>query len=50
MTFHNPLEALLRAKAENPKRKLWNFVDYHYSPAGHRVNAEEMLVLLKKLL
>jgi lysophospholipase L1-like esterase len=50
MTFHNPLEALLRAKAENPKRKLWNFFDYHYSPAGHQVNADEMLVLIKKLL
>ena len=50
MTFQNPLEALRRAKAEKPKRKLWNFVDYHYSPAGHLVNAEEMHTLLKGLL
>ena len=48
MTFQNPLEALLRAKAEKPKRKLWNFVDYHYSPAGHQVNAEEMLHAAEK--
>lgn len=50
MTFRNPHEALLRAKAEQPKRKLWNFVDYHYSPAGHQVNANELEVLLKELL
>ena len=50
MTFQNPLEALRRAKAENPKRKLWNFVDYHFSPAGHQVIAGELYTLLKKLL
>jgi lysophospholipase L1-like esterase len=49
ISFHNPYDALLRAKAENPKRKLWNYVDYHFSPAGHRLIADELHAFLGKL-
>jgi hypothetical protein len=48
--FQNPRAALLRAKAENPRRKLWHYVDYHYSPAGHRVIAGELHALLRPLM
>ena len=47
--FQNPYEALLSAKKENPTRKLWHFVDYHYSPAGHRVIAGELHKLVASL-
>ena len=49
MAFENPYAAILRAKAENPKRKLWNYVDYHFSPAGHRVMADEMSAFVSEL-
>ena len=48
--YRDSYDALLRAKAENPKRKLWGFYDYHYSQAGHRVIADELSVLLDPLL
>src|SRR5262249_10264571 len=49
IAFHNPYPALLRAKTENPKRKLWNYVDYHSSPAGHRLLADELTAFLETL-
>jgi hypothetical protein len=49
MAFRNPYDALIRAKAENPKRKLWNYVDYHFSPAGHRLIAGELGAFLKEI-
>jgi hypothetical protein len=49
MAFADPYDALLRAKAENPKRKLWHYVDYHFSPAGHRVIGEELSAFVDRL-
>jgi lysophospholipase L1-like esterase len=48
--FRDSYDGLLRAKREAPKRKLWGFYDYHFSPAGHRVIAEELSALLDPLL
>jgi lysophospholipase L1-like esterase len=48
--YRDSYDALLRAKAENPKRKLWGLFDYHFSPAGHRVIADELSELLDPLL
>ena len=48
--YRDSYDALLSAKAENPRRKLWLFYDYHYSPAGHRVIADELSALLDPLL
>ena len=48
--YWNPYEALMRAKQKNPKRKLWNFYDYHFSRYGHQVVAEDLLAFLKPML
>jgi hypothetical protein len=34
------------AKARDPKRKLWQFYDYHFSAAGHVLAAEELVDLI----
>jgi len=47
--FRDPYDALARAKAESPKRKLWHYADYHFSPAGHRVVADELGGFVKRL-
>jgi hypothetical protein len=46
----NSYDGLLRAKRRDPKTKLWNFYDYHFSPAGHVVIAEEMFRFLGPIL
>ena len=48
--FRDSYDGLLRAKLEAPKRKLWGFYDYHFSPAGHRVITDELSALLDPLL
>jgi len=48
--FRDSYDGLLRAKVEAPKRKLWGFYDYHFSPAGHLVTADELSALLDPLL
>jgi hypothetical protein len=48
--YRDSYDALLHAKTENPRRKLWGLYDYHYSPAGHRVIADELSALLDPLL
>jgi lysophospholipase L1-like esterase len=48
--YRDSYDALLRAKAESPKRKLWGFYDYHFTQAGHRVIADELSVLLDPVL
>ena len=40
--------AMLEEKVKNPERKLWNFYDYHFSPAGHQVVAHEVVDFLKE--
>ena len=46
ITHWNPTEALRKEKTLNPRRKLWGYYDYHYSPAGHRVVAGEVVRFL----
>jgi hypothetical protein len=48
--YRDTYDAFLRAKTENPKRKLWGFYDYHFTPAGHLVVADELSLLLDPLL
>jgi hypothetical protein len=48
--YRDTYDAFLRAKTESPKRKLWGFYDYHFTPAGHRVAADELSLLLEPLL
>jgi hypothetical protein len=50
IAFRNPYDAFLKAKAENPKRQLWLFWDYHYSPAGHQVAADDLYELVRPML
>jgi lysophospholipase L1-like esterase len=50
IAYQNPHAALLRAKAEQPKRKLWHYLDYHYSVEGHRVVADELHSLVKRII
>ena len=47
--FEARFSAFLAAKREAPKRKLWNFYDYHFSPRGHEVLAGELVSLLSEL-
>lgn len=42
--------AVLEAKRREPRRKLWNFYDYHFSPAGHELVARELYALLQPML
>ncbi len=48
--FSNSYYALKKSKESDPKCKLWYFYDYHFSPAGHQVVAQEMLTFLKSLI
>ena len=41
--------AFLAAKREVPTRKLWNFFDYHFSPAGHEVTGGELAKLVLEM-
>jgi hypothetical protein len=50
IVFRNPYKAFLKAKEENSKRRLWNFWDYHYSPAGHLVAADDLFELVRPML
>lgn len=45
--FWNPYDAIRAEKARNPKGKLWNYFDPHFSPAGHRLIAEEVMRFLQ---
>jgi hypothetical protein len=48
--FKNPYETFAQAEREQPKRKLWHFVDYHYSPAGHVIMADAMTSLIREMI
>ena len=48
--FDDPYETLATAKTRTPAEKLWNFYDYHFSPAGHAVMATELLRFLRQRL
>lgn len=50
IAFRNSYDALVRAKAQNPTRQLWLFWDYHYSPAGHEVVADDLFELVRPML
>lgn len=41
-------DALRAAKTRQPRVKLWNFYDYHFSPAGHRVVADAVVEFLER--
>ena len=44
--YWDPFDAMLAAKQAAPREKLWNFYDYHFSPAGHRLVADEVIKFL----
>lgn len=46
IAYVNPYETMLSAKASHPMQKLWCFYDYHFSPAGHQLVANQMLAFL----
>jgi hypothetical protein len=48
MLFDDPYDVLLSAKTGRPHEKLWHFYDYHFSPAGHRLIATELLRFLRQ--
>jgi hypothetical protein len=41
--YRESYAAMLAEKQARPAVKLWNYYDYHYSPAGHRAMAREIL-------
>ena len=45
--FHNSYDRFKREKRARPKVKLWSFDDYHFSEAGHKVVADELLSVLE---
>jgi len=47
--FRNPYGVLLEAKHAMPSRKLWNYYDYHFSPAGHQIMGHELAELVRTL-
>ncbi|MDO8504540.1 MAG: SGNH/GDSL hydrolase family protein, partial [Candidatus Liptonbacteria bacterium] len=48
--YDDPYNALAEQKNAEPRVKLWNYYDYHYSPAGHKVIAQELFGFLKQLI
>lgn len=48
--YRNPYEAFAKSEREHPKRKLWNFFDYHYSPAGHEIMADALTDLAREMI
>jgi lysophospholipase L1-like esterase len=49
VAYRDTHAAFMAAKREAPSRKLWNFYDYHFSPAGHAVAGAELAALLAQL-
>lgn len=49
IAFRNSLKSFWNEKQIHPKQKLFNFYDYHFSPAGHKLLAQELVELLKEL-
>jgi hypothetical protein len=50
ITYRNPYPVLAEQERLNPTHKLWNYRDYHYSEAGHRIIANEFLELLRPMI
>jgi len=48
--FASTYDRFLEAKRRSPEQKLWHFYDYHYNPVGHRLAAEELHGLVKRLI
>lgn len=48
--FKNPYEAMAESEQREPKKKLWHYVDYHYSPAGHVLMANAMTELVREII
>ena len=46
--YHDSFDAFFVAKEEDPQTKLWNYYDYHFSPAGHIIMADETVKFLKE--
>jgi hypothetical protein len=40
----------MQAKIRNPQWKLWHFYDYHFNSAGHKLVAEDLHLLLKRMI
>jgi lysophospholipase L1-like esterase len=49
ISYRDTHGAFLAAKREAPTRKLWNFFDYHFSPAGHEIVAGELAKLVLEM-
>jgi hypothetical protein len=49
IVFTNPYWAMDKAKTVQPKRKLFNFYDYHYAPAGHALMADALVDVVREL-
>ena len=50
IVFDDPYATLAAAKAQRPAEKLWNFYDYHFSPAGHVLTAMDLVQFLRQRL
>jgi hypothetical protein len=50
IAFRNPYWEMAKAEEQQPKRKLWNFYDYHYSPPGHLLMADALTELVRELI
>lgn len=48
--FDNPYTAFVESEQRAPQHKLWNYFDYHYSPAGHRIMADSLLRVIRRLM
>jgi hypothetical protein len=48
--FRSTYEAFWAARRENSRRKLFNFHDYHFSPAGHEIVAAQLYELVDELI
>jgi hypothetical protein len=48
--FHNTYAAVDESERREPKKKLFNFYDYHFSPAGHQLNGRELFRFAKSMI
>jgi lysophospholipase L1-like esterase len=48
--FASTYDRFLESKRQNPNKKLWHYYDYHFNEAGHALAAEDLHLLLKKMI
>lgn len=46
--FKDSYDALVSEKIKEPRKKLWYYYDYHFSPAGHSVIADKLTEFLSE--